>query len=85
MCLDVTAIRAVFSGSTKWLNTVVTFSPPAPVCSMNVKPTGVTTTLTSPEPALPIMRAAPASVSMASNIVPAPKLGFGEQWNGKYG
>ena len=53
MCLDVTATRATFSGSTKCVNTVVKFSPPTPVFSMNVKPTGVTTTLMSPAPSIP--------------------------------
>ena len=76
MCLDVTAARATFSGSTKCLNTVVKFSPPTPVFSMNVKPTGVATTLMSPAPAFPMMRAVPACVSMESKTIPAsfPKL-----------
>ena len=69
MCLDVTATRATFSGSTKCVNTVVKFSPPTPVCSMNVKPTGVTTTLMSPAPAFPIMRVVPACVSMESKTI----------------
>ena len=52
-CLDVTAARATFSGSTKCANTVVKFSPPDGTCSMNVKPTGVTTTLMSPPASFP--------------------------------
>ena len=58
-------------GSTTCVNTVVKFSPPAPACSMNVKPTGVTTTLMSPAPAFPMMRPVPACVSMESKTVPA--------------
>ena len=75
-CLDVTAASATFSGSTKCANTVVKFSPPDGTCSMNVKPTGVTTTLMSPDAAFPMMRPVPACVSMESKIIPAsfPKL-----------